>query len=51
MVVYSQAGKFGNICQYAKKGHFRKIQKKNEKLATGEILFLFIVDTFKTNKK
>jgi hypothetical protein len=34
-----------------KKGHFRKIQKKSEILASSEILFLFIVDTYKTNKK
>ena len=33
------------------KGHFRKIQKKNEILASREILFLFMVVTYKTNKK
>ena len=33
------------------KDHFRKIQKKNEILASREILFLFMVDTYKTNKK
>jgi len=40
-----------NFCQYAKKDYFRKIQKKNEILASREILFLFIVGTYKTNKK
>jgi hypothetical protein len=42
---------FGNFCQNAKKDHFRKIQKKDDILASREILFLFIVDTYKTNKK
>jgi hypothetical protein len=51
MAILYVSGKFGNICQYAKKGHFRKIQKKIELLASGEILFLFILDTYKTNKK
>ena len=45
------SGEFGNSCQYAKNDHFRKINNKNEILATGEILFLFIVDTYKMNKK
>jgi hypothetical protein len=33
-----------------KKEHFRKSKKKKEILACGEILFLFIGETYKTNK-
>ena len=51
MAILYVSGKFGNFYQYAKKGHFRKIQKKIELLASREILFLFILDTYKTNKK
>ena len=51
MAILYVSGKFGNFYQYAKKGHFRKIQKKNEISASNEILFLFVLDTYMTNKK
>ena len=34
-----------------KKAILEKSKKKNEILASREILFLFMVDTYKTNKK
>ena len=42
---------FSNFAKMRKKIILEKSKKKNEILASREILFLFIVDTYKTNRK
>ena len=42
---------FVNFAKMPKKAILEKNPKKNEILASREILFLFMVDTYKTNKK